>query len=189
MIEMAHSQRLNKSVRTKLITLLPRLQRFAATLAGNRERADTLLRAACNKMLEDGGVPRQGLAFDVWAFGAVQAEWLAGLRGQKYPISQGQGDASAFLPAGGAGEDRQFRDIAAVLAKLPPQQRSAVLLVYGDGFSYDEAGRILDTPSQTVIVRVSRALASFIERADWLDSAGLYGAKVEQLNQTNRQAG
>lgn len=172
-----------------MITLLPRLQRFAATLAGNRERADTLLRAACNKMLEDGGVPRQGLAFDVWAFGAVQAEWLAGLRGQKYPISQGQGDAAAFLPAGGAGENRQFRDIAAVLAKLPPQQRSAVLLVYGEGFSYAEAAQILDAPLHTVLARVSRALGSFIARSDWPDGTGLGAPNVERLQQIGRQAG
>lgn len=187
-IEMAHSQRLNKSVRTKLITLLPRLHRFALTLAGNRESADALLRAACNNMLDGGAVSRQGLAFDVWAFGALQGEWLAGLRTQTYPISQGQGDVTTFLPVGAAGEDRQFRDIAGVLSKLPPQQRSAVLLVYGEGFSYAEAAQILETPLDTVIARVSRALGAFITRAG-PDDTGPVAANVEQLQQINRQAG
>lgn len=186
---MAQSERLSASARTKLITLLPRLRRFAILLAGDREGADSLLRSACKKILDEGHAFRQGTAFDVLAFCELHGEWLRDLRSHETPISQGQGDASAFEPAGLEGGDGHLPEIADILAKLPPQQRSAVLLIYGEGFSYEEAGRILDTPVQTVIARVSRALASFIERADWLDSAGLSGAKVEQLNQTKRQAG
>ncbi|GBE44666.1 MAG TPA: hypothetical protein ENH05_02550 [Rhizobiales bacterium] len=186
---MAQTQRLSGSARTKLIFLLPRLRRFAAVLAGNRESADALLRAACKNMLDGARAFQQGTAFDLWAFGELHGEWLAGLRSHNNPISQGQGDASAFLPADASGEIGKFQEIAEILAKLPPQQRSAVLLIYGDGFSYDEASQILDAPLPTIIARVSRALGSFVERADWLDSAGLAGAKVEQLQQTNRQAG
>ncbi len=186
---MAQTQRLGGSARTKLILLLPRLRRFAAILAGNTESADALLRLACKNMLDGGRAFQQGTAFDLWAFGELHGEWLAGLRSHNNPISQGQGDPSAFLPADGPGETGKLQDIPEILAKLPPQQRSAVLLIYGDGFSYDEAAQILDAPSQTIVARVSRALGSFIERADWLDSTALAGASVEQLQQTNRQAG
>ena len=185
---MAQTQRPGGSARTKLILLLPRLRRFAAVLAGNPESADALLRLACKKMLVGADVFQQGTAFDLWAFGELHGEWLAGLRSHDNPISQGQGDAAAFLPADTSGEIGRCKDVAEILAKLPPQQRSAVLLIYGDGFSYDEAAQILDAPSQTIVARVSRALGSFIERADWLDSAGPAGASVEQLQQTNRQA-
>lgn len=187
MTEMAQTQALSKTERNKLITLLPRLRRFAGILAGNRDAADALLRVASKKMLDGGRQSRQGLAFDVWAFGELQAEWLAGLREQKYPRLQGQGDAVTFLPAGASGEGRKFRDIAAVLARLPPQQRSAALLVYGEGFSYEEAARILDAPLHTVMARVSRALGLFIASADGPERAGSGEAKVEQLQQTKRQ--
>ena len=186
---MVQTQRLSGSARTKLITLLPRLRRYAAILAGNREAADTLLRSACKNMLDGGRVSRQGTAFDVWAFGELHADWLAGLRSQNNPISQAQGDAATFLPADASSEYEHSRGIADILATLPPQQRSAVLLVYGEGFSYDEAAQILDAPFKTVLARVSRALGSFIARADWLDSTGLGGAKVEKLQHTKRQAG
>jgi len=186
---MVQTQRLSGSARTKLIILLPRLRRFAAILAGSRDGADTLLRSACKKILAGGRVSQQGAAFDLWAFGELHADWLAGLRSQENPISQGPGDASTFLPAGASDGDEHSRDIAEILGNLPPQQRSAALLVYGEGFSYDEAAQILDTPFQTVIARVSRALGSFIARADWLDSTGLGGAKVEKLQHTKRQAG
>lgn len=186
---MAQTQRLSRSERTKLIILLPRLRRFAVLLAGNTVSADALLRLACKKMLDGARAFRQGTAFDLWAFGELHGEWLAGLRSHNNPISQGQGDPSAFLPADASGEIGKFQEIAEILAKLPPQQRSAVLLIYGDGFSYDEVSQILDAPARTVIARVSRALGSFVERADWLDGTGPAGAEVEQLQQTNRQAG
>ncbi len=187
--KMAQSERLSASARTKLIVLMPRLRRFATLLAGNRDGADRLLRAACMKILDKGHTFQQGTAFDLRAFTELHSEWLSDLRSHETPISQGQGEASAFEPAIQGDGESYFLEIAEILAHIPPQQRAAVLLVYGEGFSYDEAARILDTPLQTVIARVSRALASFIERADWIDSAGLYGAKVEQLKQINKQAG
>jgi len=140
-------------------------------------------------MLEGPGEFQGGIAFDLWAFGELHGEWLAGLRSHVNPILQGQGDTSAFLPADASGELGKFQEIAEILSRLPPQQRSALLLIYGDGFSYGEAAKILDAPSQTIIARVARALGSFIERADWLESTALAGASVEQLQQTNRQAG
>ena len=54
---------------------------------------------------------------------------------------------------------------------LPAQQRSAALLIYGEGFSYEEAANILDTTPETVMARLSRVLSTFVERADWLESS------------------
>ncbi len=186
---MAQSERSSATARTKLITLLPRLRRFAVLLAGDRDSADALLRTTCRKILDKGNSFQQGTAYDLQAFSELHGQWLSDLRAQETPISQGQCDAVAFEPAVKVKGKNHFRETADILATMPPQQRSAVLLVYGDGFSYEEAARILQTPLQTVIARVSRALASFIERADWIDSTRLYGAKVEQLKQINRQAG
>lgn len=182
---MALTKRQSESARSKLITLLPRLRRFSKVLAGDRDSADALLRSACKKMLGQGASYQHGTAFDIWAFGLLHNEWLAVLRSHELPISQGQADAAVFEASEGEGEVNAGA-IAGILATLPPQQRSAALLLYGEGFSYDEAAIILDIPVETVIARVSRALASFIERADWLDSSRLTSGKVEQLN---RQAG
>ncbi len=188
-LNMAQSERSSATARTKLITLLPRLRRFAVLLAGDRDRSDELLRAACRKILDKSDSFQHGTAYDLQAFTELHGQWLSDLRAQETPISQGQCDAVAFEPGVKVKGKNHFREIADILATMPPQQRSAVLLVYGDGFSYEEAARILQTPLQTVIARVSSALSSFIERADWIDSTRLYGAKVEQLNQNNRQAG
>ncbi len=186
---MAQAKPLRTGVRAKLIAILPRLRRFAMVLAGDCEGADALLRTACGKMLGDDTTYQQGTAFDIWALHQLHCEWLSGLRAHNTPISQGQADASVFIPTGATGEDMPRTEIAEILSKLPPQQRGAVLLIYGEGMSYDDTAKILDTDRQTVLTRVSRALASFIERADWLDSAGVYGAEIQQLQHTNRQTG
>ena len=182
---MARTKQLGASVRTKLITLSPRLRRFSNVLAGDKEGAGALMRTVCKEILDGVSIFQECTAFDLWAFREMHSQWLGQLRSHRNPLSQSQADPSIFEAAG----DPHSAQIADILAKLPPQQRSAVLLIYGEGFSYDEAGKILDTSPQNVIARVSRALASFVERADWLESVALSGAQVEQLDQINRQAG
>lgn len=186
---MAQTELLRTPVRNKLITLLPRLRRFAVVLAGESESADALLRTTCKKMLDDSESYQQGTAFDIWALHELHEEWLGGLRSHNSPISHGHVDASLFASEREVCSDVRISEIAEILAKLPPQQRGAVLLVYGEGLSYEDAATVLDTDRQTVLARVSRALASFIERADWLDSADVHNAEVQHLQQINRQTG
>lgn len=187
---MMQSERLNASERARLIALLPRLRRFATVLAGERARADTLLRAACKKMLSRADTYQTGTAFDIWAFRELHVNWLSGLRSHDAPLAQAQADAGVFAEAEfGEGTDAHRAETAEIIAKLPPQQRAAALLIHGEGFSYDEAAEILEASRQTVVTRVSRALASFIERADWLESVRLQSADIRHLDQTKRQAG
>lgn len=166
------------------------MRRFATVLAGEREGADVLLRTACKKMLHSAGDYQHGTAFDTWAFGKLHADWLAGLRSHVAPLAQAQGDCAAFAVSEGGGENADYlAETMEIIAKLPAQQRSAALLIYGEGFSYEEAAVILDTTPETVMARLSRALSTFIERADWLVSTSRQSADIQSLNQINRQAG
>ena len=126
-------------------------------------------------MLHNSGTYRQGSAFDIWAFSMLHTEWLAGLRSHANPLTQAQGESGAFVI-----ED---------FGELPAQQRSAALLIYGEGFSDDEAGEILDTAAETVMARLARALATFVERADWIKNTVRRSAQIEQLDQIKLQAG
>lgn len=187
---MAKSERDRESVRRKLISLFPRLRRFACILAGERKEADALLRTSCRKMLDEEHRYQRGTPFDRWALAELHAEWLERLRGHDEPILHGRADPSVFLPARpGEGAAGHSAEIADILAKLPPQQRSAILLICGEGFTYEEAAGVLDTPVQTLIARVSRALASFIERADWIAGSEAAAAKVEPFAHRDRRAG
>ena len=51
----------------------------------------------------------------------------------------------------------EFGELRAALAKLPPDQREALLLVSAQGFSYEEAAQITGTQLGTIKSRVNRA--------------------------------
>lgn len=180
-----------ESTRLKLIGLLPRLRRFAAVLAGNWPDCDRLLRAACEKMLAEVHRYQRGTPFDRWAFAELYTLWLESLRDHTEPMTQGKGDESLFQTAftGADGKKSEIAGTAAILAKLPPQQRCALLLIYGEGFTYDEAAQIVDAPTQTVVERAARALAALIERAGLMDGSAASGAQIEPLYPRQRQAG
>jgi RNA polymerase sigma-70 factor (ECF subfamily) len=53
---------------------------------------------------------------------------------------------------------------ATFLGQLPPQQRSTLLLVYGEGFDYEGAAKVLDSDADTIQARLIRASASLADR-------------------------
>ena len=50
----------------------------------------------------------------------------------------------------------ELRDLERALAKLPDEQRSALLLVGMEGMNYDQAAAVLDVPVGTIRSRLSR---------------------------------
>jgi DNA-directed RNA polymerase specialized sigma24 family protein len=64
--------------------------------------------------------------------------------------------ARAFSPVA----DPHKSAIAQSLAELPLDERMTLLLVALEGFSYDDAGRILQSTRETMVTRLSRARAA-----------------------------
>ncbi len=62
------------------------------------------------------------------------------------------------------GEEKVDALTANLLWQLPPQQRSTLLLVYGEGFDYEDAARVLDSNAGTIEARLIRASASLADR-------------------------
>jgi RNA polymerase sigma-70 factor (ECF subfamily) len=65
------------------------------------------------------------------------------------------------LPEQGARLD--FDDLRIALAKLPYQQREALLLVGAEGLSYEEAAKVCGTHLGTIKSRVNRARTRLAE--------------------------
>ena len=60
----------------------------------------------------------------------------------------------------------EARDVLAALEQLPEEQKSLLLLIGVEDFSYEEAARVLGVPIGTVMSRLSRArqrLRSIVE--------------------------
>jgi DNA-directed RNA polymerase specialized sigma24 family protein len=151
------------SVRPGLVAMLPRLKRFADVLVGERNEGKALLGRALNFMLAEQHRYQRGTALDVWAFAEIYRQWLHELRAHPDPVAQTKIDdarfGELFYP-----EVDGYLDAPTVgfLGSLPAQQRLTLLLVYGEGFDHEDAGRVLDVAPDAIaarLVRISAALA------------------------------
>ncbi len=145
--------------------MLPRLKRFADVLVGEKREGKALLRRALLRMLTDHHRYQLGSPFDRWAFTEIYRLWLGELRDHAEPLRQTKASEEAF--DGLFPEDRgdDFDTFTATfLAHLPPQQRSTLLLCYGEGFGYEDVARVLDTDADTIQARLIRASASLADR-------------------------
>lgn len=150
-----------RTFRTDLIALVPKLRRFALSLTGNRQDADDLVQGACEKALKNWAQFQPGTRMDSWMYRIVQTLWLDDRRRHKvrgtaidpedaYLSDEGK---AACLP-----EDRMMLEkVRAAMLTLPEGQREVLALVAIEGQSYREAAESLNVPVGTVMSRLSRA--------------------------------
>jgi DNA-directed RNA polymerase specialized sigma24 family protein len=152
------------SVRPGLVTMLPRLKRFADLLVGARKEGTALLARSLRRMLAEEHRYQRGMALDVWAFGEIYRHWLSELRDHINPMGQAKIEDASFARLFGKESEEIDTVTAGFLGNLPPQQRLTLLLVYGEGFDHINAGRVLDVPADTIGVRLVRITAAFADR-------------------------
>lgn len=138
--------------------LLPRLRRFARSLAGDAADADDLVQTALERALTRSAQwrPEQGMA--PWVFGILRNAWVDELRSRQRrgrlfaapEAGEGVGHASVEAHALGLSVD-------AAMQRLPHEQRVVVALVLVEGLSYREAADALEIPVGTVTSRLARA--------------------------------
>jgi RNA polymerase sigma-70 factor, ECF subfamily len=152
-------------MRHELIALLPRLKRFADVLVGEKREGKALLRRALQRMLADHHRYQRGTPLDRWAFTEIYRLWLGELRDHADPLRQAKSSEEDFELLFPEDRDDDFDAFTATfLGQLPPQQRSTLLLVYGEGFDYEDAAKVLDFDADTVQSRLIRASASLADR-------------------------
>ncbi|WP_129790624.1 RNA polymerase sigma factor [Sphingosinicella sp. CPCC 101087] len=156
----------------ELLTLLPRLRRFARALARDAADADDLTQVALERALKGRDSWQPGTKLDAWMMRIMRNCWIDEVRSRTRR-------AQTFAPeeAGqsvGSDADRdielqaEMRDVDRAMNALPPEQREAVALVLVEGLAYREAADLLDIPIGTLTSRLTRgrqALAQMLEAA------------------------
>jgi RNA polymerase sigma-70 factor, ECF subfamily len=144
----------------QLIAVLPRLRRFARGLAGSAVEADDLVQAACERALARQHQFQEGTRFDSWMFRIVQTIWIDQIRSRVVRKEDGE------IVEERLGSDEAVRRVEARLAldevrravdRLPPDQRTVLLLVTVEGLSYKEAAQVVRVPVGTIMSRLARA--------------------------------
>jgi RNA polymerase sigma-70 factor (ECF subfamily) len=157
--------------RQQLLAAIPRLRRYARSLAFDAATADDLVQSALERALNHWRQfdPRRDLV--LWLLAIAHNAFLDSLRRDKHLEVVAPERVSEVL-------DRERHrepdiglqiDLTAALARLVPDQRSALMLVIVEQLSYAEAAELLQVPEGTVMSRVSRARVLL---RGWLDGTG-----------------
>ena len=141
-----------------IASLLPRLRRFARSIAWNREDADDLVQVAVERALNRSEQWEQGTRLDSWIFRIMKNAWIDELRGRVRrerlfaPEEAGEHVGDNFAEA-----QQQRMLMQKAVSLLSEEQRMVVGLVLIDGLPYKEAAQALDIPIGTLTSRLARA--------------------------------
>jgi RNA polymerase sigma-70 factor (ECF subfamily) len=160
----------NLAFRQELVSLLPRLRRFAMALAGRRDLAEDLLHSAVERALRNWGTFQTGRRLDSWMFKVMQNYWIDMRRAAANAATESYDDLDL---AGEDGRDivenrDEIRAARAAFDALPEEQRAVLTLVVMEELSYADAAEALGIPIGTVMSRLSRArsaMAAHMQRA------------------------
>ena len=156
----------------ELLTLLPRLRRFARALARDAADADDLVQVALERALKAKAQFSPGTRMDAWMMRIVRNVWIDEAR-RRTRRDRTFAPAAAGEAVGSAAHEEiersaEMRDVARAMDALPDEQREAVALVLVEGLAYREAADLLDIPIGTLTSRLTRgrqALADMLEAA------------------------
>jgi RNA polymerase sigma-70 factor (ECF subfamily) len=147
-----------QKLRGELVELLPRLRRFARSLARSPHDADDLVQLAVERALTRLDQWRPGSRLDSWMFGIVRNAWIDETRARRRRDRVFEPEEAGAHVADAASESHIHRlSVEAALARLPEEQREVVALVLIEGLAYKEAAAVLDVPIGTVTSRLARA--------------------------------
>jgi RNA polymerase sigma-70 factor (ECF subfamily) len=163
--------------RKAIVTLLPRLRRFASSLTRDLVEADDLVQATIEKGLAKQAQWQAGTRLDSWMYRIMRNIWIdeTRLRARRRETTGPQAEAAVVAdPLVVAPETRlQALSVEAAVAELPAEQREVVALVLIEGLAYRDACAILGIPIGTLTSRLSRAraaLAAKLEPELWDDA-------------------
>ncbi|WP_174219259.1 sigma-70 family RNA polymerase sigma factor [Microvirga sp. 17 mud 1-3] len=163
------------ALREALLAAVPSLRAFAISLSGQVDRADDLVQDTLLRALSNLHRFERGTNLNAWLFTILRNLFHSEYRKRRREVEDPEGSYASRLkvqPEQGARLD--FEDFRSALAKLPPDQREALLLVGAQGFSYEEAANICGCAVGTIKSRVNRArfrLASLLN-VDDVDDLG-----------------
>lgn len=149
---------LDPSLREAVLTAVPKLRAFAISLCGNVDRADDLVQETLLRALANIDSFQRGTNMSAWLFTILRNHFHSEYRKRRREVEDGDGSYAETLKSQPDQTARlELQEFRAALAKLPPDQREALILVGASGFSYEETADICGCAVGTIKSRVNRA--------------------------------
>ena len=168
--------------RDELVNHLPALRAFALSLTRDGSAADDLVQDTIVKAWTNIEKFQPGTNLRAWLFTILRNTFYSARRKTRREVSDSDGIHAARLAARPEHDGRlAMNDFKVAFAQLPDEQREALILVGGSGFSYEEAAQMTGVAVGTVKSRANRGrrkLAELMQMAegedlDMTDSATL----------------
>jgi len=166
---------LDPTIRESILAAVPSLRAFAISLCGNVDRADDLVQETLLRALANINSFQPGTNMSAWLFTILRNLFRSEYRKRRREVEDTDGSYAETLKSHPEQQSRvEFEEFREALAKLPPDQREALILVGASGFSYEEAAAICECAVGTIKSRVNRARTRLADLLS-IDSADDFG--------------
>ena len=152
------------SVSEAMLGAVPSLRAFAISLSGNVDRADDLVQETLLRAWANLNSFEPGTNMSAWLFTILRNLFRSEYRKRRREVADSEGTYAETLKTQPEQTSRvEFEEFRTALAKLPADQREALILVGASGFSYEEAAGICGCAVGTIKSRVNRARTRLAE--------------------------
>jgi RNA polymerase sigma-70 factor (ECF subfamily) len=169
---------MGEEFKAELLSLLPRLRRYALAKTGTPEAADDLVQAACERAWRAQAQWKPGTRMDYWMFRIMKNLYIDEIRAASARGIEAGPEALEEVPdhqwARRVEGSMTLAQVSDAMRQLPAPMRDVLALVPIEGLSYREAAEVLGVPVGTVMSRLARARAELMSRlnltgniADW----------------------
>ncbi len=147
-----------------MLAAIPNLRAFAISLTNNPDRADDLVQDTIVRAWGNIDRFQPDTNMRAWLFTILRNLFHSEYRKRRREVEDSDGAYAAKLSVRPDQHGHlDFQDLRTALAKLPVDQREALLLVGAQGLPYEEAAAICGVPVGTVKSRVNRARSRLAE--------------------------
>ena len=154
----------------ELLALLPRLRRFARSLARDAADADDLVQVAVERALKAREQWQEGTRLDAWMMRIVRNCWIDEVRSRTRRAQTFAPEEAGAAVGVEAHQDieraAEMQDVDRAMNALPAEQREVIALVLVEGLAYKEAAAILEIPIGTLTSRLTRGRQALVQRLE-----------------------
>jgi RNA polymerase sigma-70 factor (ECF subfamily) len=141
-----------------LLAAIPHLRAFAIGLCGKADSADDLVQETLVRAWANRAGFQPGTNLTAWLYTILRNVFYTEYRKRRHEVADTDGQYAAMQAHRPLQESHiAFQEFRVALAKLPDDQREALLLVGSSGLSYEEAAQICGCALGTMKSRVYRA--------------------------------
>jgi len=160
----AHTEPVHQAFTDGVMAALPALKAFAISLTRDLDKAEDLVQDTILRAISKQEYFEEGTNLQAWLFTILRNHYYTGHRKLRREVEDADGSYAESMIALPEQEDHlMMAKLQAALARLPPDQRDALLLVGLDGVEYEAAAAQLRCKIGTIKSRVNRARTRLAE--------------------------